>query len=322
MTHPESPMPPRPPRRRWRRFALGLALLAGLFAGLAAWRDRAAADGLEHGTLNFGGAARSYYLYRPARLPAGTPAPAVIVLHGGLGNGERVAKQSRITDYADRLGFVAVLPEAAGTQWNDGRETTAGNADDVGFISALIDSLVKKGTVDPARVFAIGVSNGGMMAQRLACDTGRLAAVAAIVANMPSALMRRCSPARPVPIVFFLSTADPIMPFNGGDVTTFAGRGAGGAVASAGQTVDFWARANQCGPERSSRLPDRVDDGTHVVQHDFSQCRAGAEVRFFEVIGGGHNWPGLGRSTPFTGTATQDVDGTQASLDFFRAHGL
>lgn len=306
--------------RRPRLILAVFAVLAIVGAGLLL-RDPAAAAGLQEQSISVGGANRSYYIYRPSSA-AGKPAPAVVVLHGGLGNGEKVAQQSRMTGFADKLGFVAIFPNSGGSQWNDGRETTRGNGNDVAFVSGIIDALVKQGTVDPARVFAVGVSNGGMMAQRLACDTGRFAAIAAIVGNMPSGLMSQCRPSGTVPIVLFLSTADPIMPFNGGQVTTFGGKGAGGSVASAQQTAAFWARANGCGGEQSQKLPDRANDGTHVVRHDFSACRGGSEVRFYEVVGGGHSWPGLGRSTRFTGVATQDINGTQAVLDFFRAHGL
>lgn len=306
---------------RFRRLPVGLLLVAGLIGVVSMhWRAApAVAAELQSQQINIGGQSRSYFIYVPDSLPRGKPAPAVFVLHGGMGDGSRIAGQSGMARAADRGRFIAVFPNAGGRQWNDGRETTSGGGDDAGFINGLADALVKQGVIDPSRIFLAGASNGGMMAQKIACRSNRFAGAAVLIANMPSALIRQCSGGG-TPMIFFLGTDDPIMPYAGGSVASFGGRGAGGNVTSGAQTIDFWARANGCSNANATQMPNRAADNTEVVRHNFSGCRA--DLVFYEVVGGGHTWPGISKGGRFTGAATQDINATQLILDFFRAHGL
>ncbi|MCS0494074.1 hypothetical protein NVS89_03120 [Ancylobacter sp. MQZ15Z-1] len=278
----------------------------------------------ESDSLTVGGLKRTYTLYRPAR--GGGPKPILMVLHGGGGDGSRIARQTGFARYVDKMGFIAVFPDSGGSQWNDGRETTRSSRDDVAFLVALIRKVAAEEGGDAGRVFVAGASNGGMMAQRLVCEAaGSVTAAGIAIANLPSALAGGCHPARPVPMIFFLSANDPIMPFAGGAVRAGLMRGAGGQVMSGAKTVDFWAQINGCGAGSQRKLPDRANDGTHVVEHDFA-CPAAA-TRFYEIDGGGHTWPGGSVSQrPFVqrlvGNTSHDIDATQMMIDFFHRYGL
>lgn len=284
-----------------------------------------APDSLDHRSMQVDGERRRYAVHRPVGFDPGRLHAAVLVLHGGGGKGVRIARQTGMARHADRLGFVAVFPDAGEAHWNDGRVTTQSFGDDVDFLSAMVDRLILQDAVDPARVFVAGISNGGMMALRLACEaTDRFAAFAAVAANLPAALASRCAPTHGVPIVLFAGTADPLMPWAGGQIARSRRRGAGGKVISATATLQFWAKIGGCSEARIERLPNRDDDGTYVRRHSFGSCRT-ATVRFYEIVGGGHGWPGA-TTRPLlrrvTGAVTQDIDATTEILNFFRAHRL
>jgi polyhydroxybutyrate depolymerase len=246
-----------------------------------------------------------------------------MLLHGGTASGARIAEQTNLAAYVDRLGFIAVFPDSESSEWNDGRDTSRSARDDVGFLVALVRDLVARWGADPARVFVGGASSGGMMTQRLACEASNVfAAYAVVVANLPAALAGTCRPSRRTPIVFFESTADTFMPWAGGEVKRGRFRGVGGQVLSVPQTIDFWSRMDGCSTSQTQDLPSQVNDGTHVRVHRFDGCG----LLFYEIQGGGHTWPG---GTPpgafiqrFVGNTTRNVNATAVMLDFFRTHGL
>jgi len=163
-----------------------------------------------------------------------------------------------------------------------------------------------------------------MMTLRLACEATRVfAAYAVAVANMPASLVGGCRPARRVPVLFFAATEDPFMPWSGGEVRRGWLRGAGGRVLSTLETIGFWSRYDGCGGSRTTELPNRLNDGTHVRLHDFGRCG----VVFYEIQGGGHGWPGGVRSTDpraerILGHVTREINATSVMLDFFRRYGL
>jgi len=297
---------------------------ASLAAAMCLGSDGAAAMAVRDGTLNVQGQTRTYQLYLPESVNSPGRRPIVMMLHGGLGNGAKVAQQTGLGAYVDRGGFIAVFPDSGGQQWNDGRETTQSGRDDVGFLVALAHDIVAKFGADPARVFVGGASNGGMMTQRLACEATKVfAAYAVAVANLPYGLVGGCRPSRRAPMIFFESTTDPLMPWAGGEVRHGRFRGVGGRVLSTADTIGFWSRVDGCGASQTRDLPDRVNDGTHVRVHDFGGCG----LILYEIQGGGHTWPGGEEpSGPFgrfvVGNTTHDINATSVMIDFFRRHGL
>ena len=291
----------------------------------AAAPQASSVSGLQLVELSYQGLQRSYYAYVPASAQGRSGVPAVMVLHGGMGSGEGVAGTSGMAGAADQVGFVALFPNAEGSQWNDGRATTRTGVDDVGFLQAVVADAGSRFGVDRSRAFVSGISNGGLMTQRLACEAaGSFRAFGVVVANLPADLSGSCAPSRPVPMMFFNGTDDPLMPFSGGTIKSFAGRGAGGQVLSNAQTKAFWAGKDGCsGSTGAVALPDRANDGTEVSVEQFRACGGGAELTFYTVAGGGHTWPGSsGRSSRITGPVSQDISATSELVNFFRRYGL
>ncbi len=301
------------------------AVLMGAFAVAAClWTGGATAAVVRQESIGVQGQARTFTVHLPSNFSPGRHYPIVMMLHGGLGNGEKIDQQTGLGAYVDRGGFIAVFPDSGGEQWNDGRETTRSGRDDVAFLVAVVHDLVARAGGDPARVFVGGASNGGMMVQRLACEaTNVFAAYAVAVANMPWGLAGECRPSRRAPMIFFDSTTDPLMPWGGGEIRHGFFRGVGGRVLSAAETIALWSRFNGCGGAQTTDLPDRVNDGTHVRVHNFGSCG----LILYEVEGGGHTWPG-GRgpggffAQRIIGNTTHDIDATAVMLDFFRHYGL
>ncbi len=279
--------------------------------------------------IDFGGQSRTFRLYVPAP-DAPRPLSLVFVLHGAFMTGARMVSTTEggFDDLAERDGAIIVYPNGVERQWNDGRPDPTTRAysediDDVGFISQLIDDLAEEHSIDLNRVYATGISNGGMMSFRLGCNLSqRLAAIAPVVANMPVGLISDCAPAEPVSVLVMNGTDDPLIPFKGGGAE-WGGRNRG-LVASTGDSLAFWARHNGCGTQPEvSLLPDRApDDGTTVERATWPNCGLGASVTLNKIIGGGHNWPGgipLGPPR-FVGKASQEFDGVEEIWAFFMRH--
>src|SRR5579885_1930709 len=194
-------------------------LLAIFIVATLLFHGTAGAAQVQQGAIPFQGQMRTYSVYLPDNFGLGRPLPVVMMLHGGEGNGGRIAQQTGLPAFVDRDRFIAVFPDAGGRQWNDGRETTRSEIDDVGFLVAVVHDVVGRYGGDPARVFVGGASNGGMMVQRLACETTSVFnAYAVAIANMPVALLGACHPPRRAPMLFFESTDDPLMPWAGGEI--------------------------------------------------------------------------------------------------------
>lgn len=290
---------------------------------VAAAPSPAAAGPLQLESITVGGVARNYYVSLPPGFTSTRRYSLMFVLHGGTDSGADTATKSQMQAQADRLGFIAVFPNTESKEWNDGRQTTSQNGKDVAFVAAIIDSMVQRKMVWRPRVFVAGISSGGMMAQRFACDTTLFAGVAVIVGNMPLDYVSQCKPTKlNLPMAFFLGTKDPMMPYNGGQIPSGPNRGAGGYVISAVKTLQSWTNFNGCTGDQALALPDRAADGTTVIRHTYTGCRSGAEVLFYEITNGGHCWPGIGADGQFTGKCTKDINASDEIVNFFRAYGL
>ena len=294
---------------------LTILVLVGLF-WLTASAVTLAASVSE--TLKSGGDLRNYWLVRPEGLEKTKPAPLLMVLHGSAGSGEDMMTVTRrgFERLADKEKFVVVYPDALERRWND----QGGTVDDVGFLLAIVDKLVADGLVDKNRIYVAGISNGGMMAQRLACEQAdRIAGIATVAGGLPEPLQATCKPARALPVLVIHGTEDPIVPWSGGAVAGFEDFG---KVLSARETAKFWAANNRCGDGGViAAEPDRdPKDGTRVKMEVFASCPAGAAVKLAAVEGGGHTWPGGYQYLPerFIGRTSQDVDANMLIWDFFK----
>lgn len=272
---------------------------------------------------------RLFLLHRPPQAAtAADPLPTVIVLHPTGGDPEQVAELTRFNAYADQFGFMTVYPAAIDRAWNDGRPDSPGSKviNDVAFIKKLAGHLVDTFNADPARLYLVGLAEGGMLAQRIACsDTRLFAAVASVNGAMPKAVAGLCQPDAPMPILLMQGTSDPFVPFDGG-ASTHMGKPAG-EVLGAFENADAWKRSNGCiGDVGLKRLLDYApEDGSRVILHSWNGCRSQAKVLLYEIQRGGPTWPGvadqLNKLRKFVlGRPNMDIDATEQIWDFFQPY--
>jgi len=258
----------------------------------------------------------------------GKPMALLFVLHGGGGSGSsmELLTAGRFNRIADREGVIVVYPDGIDRHWNDGRELpdTAAreNVDDVGFMLVLIEDLARGHALDRGRIFATGISNGGFMSFRLACDAAdTIAAVAPVTAALSEQLGPRCKPARPVAVAILNGTEDPLVPWPGGSIKVLGTTR--GVAWSTLRTFDRWLELDEC-RERGvdSRLDRDPDDRTAVVVHHGRACRDGVEVRLYEIQGGGHTWPSGAEYARawLVGRVSREVDATEEIWKFMQAN--
>lgn len=263
---------------------------------------------------------RHYVLHAPPDIDASQPASLVLVLHGGGGNAASAKLMSGFSRVADREGFFVVYPDGSGRlgdallTWNAGNccgFALASEADDTGFIRALVESLLTELPVDPKRVFVTGMSNGGMMSYRLACEAADLFAAAAPVAgalNIPN-----CSPSAPISLVAFHGTADQSVRYEGGEPEIDADR-APRTDASVAESVGAFVQHNGC-----DETPLTTRSGS-IVTDIYGGCGGKSAVALYTVEGGGHAWPGGRRGSPAGDPPTDELDATEVMWAFFESH--
>ncbi len=256
----------------------------------------------------------------------------LFVLHGGGGTGRGMVRLTygRFEKLADNHGIAVVYPDGVEKGWNDGRvgldqPASRQNVDDVGFIKELLELVAGRFPIDRKRVYSCGISNGGFMSFRLACDlTDRFAAVASVVAGVGDTLASTRKPSRPIPVLMILGTDDPLVPFTGGQVGF--PRKPRGLVLSAARSVGYWLEQNRCAPVPRRRvLPDLAfDDGTRAVSSAYSGPTTASDVELIAVQGGGHTWPGGMQYLPefLIGKTSRDFDACDVIWSFFERHRL
>lgn len=269
--------------------------LAARAAQRAAAADRIERPGTHDLSLVHAGLIRRYLVHVPRSWSPSRPAAAVLAFHGG-GGSAAIMSDDRfygLIAQAEQTGSIAVFPNGS-SRFRDGRLATwnAGNCcgrardervDDVGFVRALLNDLHRKLDIDTDRVFAIGMSNGGMMAYRLACEAADLFRGIAAVAGTDG--MADCMPARPISVLHIHARNDERVLFNGG-----AGRQSKAMAdfRSVHDTVARWVALNACQP-----TPRRVlDQPGRAFCETYSGCNAGVEVQLCVTEDGGHSWPG------------------------------
>lgn len=220
-------------------------------------------------------------------MPAGqTPAPTLVVLHGATISADLTLRWSGFAEAAAAHGFAAVFPEGIYRLWNDARGDKLSSSDDVGFLRQLNKELVGRGVADPARIYIAGISNGGMMTLRMLCEAPELyAGAATVIANMPAEAGASCQLKKPMPVVMFNGTADPLVPYRGGGVGLTGSRG---NVWAAERTAAFIAHANGCSAPAERAVGTSGGGPIKVMRLDWSGCSSGRTVTLYRVEGGGH----------------------------------
>ena len=265
-------------------------------------RGRGMASSTETVHLSFQGMDRTYLLHIPTG--AGSAAvPLVLAFHGGSQTAAQMEAMTGFSALADREGFVVAYPQGIENSWADGRGTTPADKkhiDDVGFARAMVADIVKRAPINSRRIYATGPSNGGILSNRLGCEMAvTLASIGSVIGTIASNVAPGCKPSSAIAVVGIQSVNDPLVPFNGGQVKEGARIGEGGNVESARATQELWRDANGCGAQPGvTNLPVRVNDGTSVVRRQYSGCKQGSDVVWYEIQGGGHRWPPHTATTP------------------------
>lgn len=233
-------------------------------------------------TVDSGGASRTFRLYRPQGVTDAVP--LVVMLHGGFGNGAQAEHSYHWDNEADTGHFLVAYPDGLKRAWNAGTccgEPGRLNTDDVGFITTMVGAIQQQISVDRARVYVTGMSNGAMMALRLGCQTDIFAAIAPVAGT----LLTDCSAARPTSVLQIHGTADDRVPYNGGPGKAFGSNGSPRVDGPSAESVNAtWRAIDACGPANSTTAGD--------VTTQTAGCPDGHTVELISVAGAGHQWPG------------------------------
>jgi polyhydroxybutyrate depolymerase len=271
----------------WRMPIRWLAIVGMLLVVAGCGFGRAESGGYGAGVSVHSVGDRSYRLYVPAG--ATSPAPVVVMLHGGFGSAQQAERAYGWDQLADGAKFVVVYPDGEARAWNTnggccGRPSRDG-VDDVGFITAAVEDVAANLAVDRSRIYATGMSNGGIMAYTLACHSGMFAAIGPVAATQ----LDPCGAPHPTSVRQIHGTDDTRVRFDGG-----RGEGVAHINGPAVPEVDaFWRRVDGCAAP------------TVNAAGSTASCADGRAVELATVAGGGHDWPAFA---------------TQSLWEFFAAH--
>lgn len=261
------------------------------------------------GTLN-----RDYIVHTPVGYNSANQYPLVFNLHGYTSDATQEQFYTQMNATSDANDFIVVYPNGIANAWNSGFVGTYGTGiDDVGFISAIIDSMNKNFSINLNRVYACGMSNGGYQSYRLACElSNRIAAIASVTGSMTDSTYFYCNPTRPVPTMQVHGTTDGTVNYNG-----FPGS------KPIEDVIQFWSDHNLCtAAVETTAVPNiNTTDNTTADFIQIKGCTLGIENWFYKVYNGGHTWPGsvvdiIGSNT------NRDFNASQRIWDFFNRYTL
>ncbi len=268
------------------------------------------------------GLKREFVTYIPQGIKFSDKSPVIISLHGRLGT---ASGQMRFADFrpiADKERFIIVCPQGIDRSWNDGRGTPAfkKGINDVKFIDELITYILKTYNGDSTKVYVTGMSNGGFMSSRLACELNkRIAAIAVVGASMDKD--ETYQPAKPMPVMYIQGTEDPLVPFAGGEMK----KGAGGSIYGHEAVLKKWASVDGCDNNPAvTTLPIIVNDGMSVIREVYSNPSNNLKVIGYTIVNGGHTWPGGSQYMPkfVIGPVTKNLNACDVIWEFFKQQTL
>jgi polyhydroxybutyrate depolymerase len=266
-------------------------------------------------SLTSGGNARTSLLHVPSSYDPTRGEPLILNFHGFGSDATQETLLTSMSAAADARGFIVAYPQGIGQGWNAGDCCTMlqpSGIDDIQFVKDLLAMIANEYCIDPSRIYATGMSNGGFMSHRLACAMSDVFAAVAPVAGVLGIKPSTCTPSRSVPILDFHGTADQVVPYYGGmtnpDPVTQGFK-------SVQETMGFWRLRDACldAPETTYMNGDAT-----CVR--WGGCSSAADITLCTIDGGGHTWPG-GLPVPLGKTST-DIDATKTMIDFFFAHPM
>ena len=258
---------------------------------------------------------RSYILYVPANYDSVNSVPLVLNLHGYSSNAGQQLIYSEFYEIADTEGFILIHPEGTiddmGFQfWNSGYFS---EVDDVGFLSTLIDTISSEYNINTNRVYSMGMSNGGFMSYRLACElSDKISAIASVTGSMSTNQINTCNPINPVPIMQIHGTLDPTVLYNGSS-----------DIEAIDDVISFWVNFNNCNtqPIFNNIADVNLIDLCTAEHYIYENGDNETSVELYKIINGGHTWPGA--TIPLVGNNTnQDLNASQVIWEFFNKYDL
>ena len=300
-----------------------IAALLSLVLLLCAFQARAAD---RRYSIKVDGHSRSYLVHTPPQ--ASTALPTVVLLHPYLSGSSGFLDYSGLSAAADTQGFAVVAPDTAAPifgSWNSGGEGPQ-NIDDVAFLRAMIGALATQGISDPTRIDLAGMSDGGFMAYRGACELSDLVAAIAVVAATetqldyslsPPAPVYACNPVHPVPVLHIHGLADSCVRFDGGIGTGLLRK----QRQSVPDTIANWQARDSCAAAVTT------SSGPGGLLCAENACASGAAVRLCTVADAGHVWPGAGYfplvvNAQCGGGGTSAIDASSAIWSFVSRYSL
>ena len=256
----------------WLRYLMLMALCIALSFSVQAKRGRPVTT-TSTISLLFGGVTRTAEIYTPTACVGAKKCPLMMVFHSNGSTGFGIEKITGFDTVADSGGFVVAYPESLGSAWI----LTGANSDPM-FAAALVTNLANTGLIDATQAYVAGYSQGGGMAtQTVACNPGLIKGIGIVADDLYPGSFNYCGyPTRPLPVVEFHGTADPVSPYNGGPNGT-----TGGNTLSAQASAQEWATID------GLTRPPQVSGDVQIWANG-----SGTTVTFYTVPGGGHTWPG------------------------------
>jgi len=277
-------------------------------------------------TIMLDGKKRDYIIHLPEKYQSLKNIPVIIVLHGSGGKADGAQKFCMLDGPADKYGYIVIYPQAIYKNWNipeiSGYGKIDSNANDLHFISALIDSTVAFYNGDSTRVFATGISRGGKLSLYLAYKlNSKFRAIAPVCASITRDMEDEYTFNRPMPVLLINGTADPLVNYNGGYGKMNTGQyiGPGFDMLPIEELVNKLKKLNHCDTTQViTNIPDKnPSDGCTATKY-FYKSNA-APVEFIKITGGGHTWPGGFQYMPkfIVGNTCQDFSAADEIINFF-----
>jgi polyhydroxybutyrate depolymerase len=261
-------------------------------------------------TIHQGIFTRNVLYLKPTTPTSDQPAPVLVLLPYLRGLSDDMADLVNASALVRDYGAWVIVPRAVNGEWNYAPISAIGLnllADDVGFLTQVIDNAIARFPVDPHRVYMGGYSNGARMTLRYACEQpGKIAAAFSVAGALLKSDSRSCKPSVPMPLMMINGTDDAAVQYGGNGVNQ-----------SAPASALYWAQINGCGATPAhSDVPDTVADHTTVQLDSYRGCTGGASVDFYTITGGGHTWPGALDAGKGLGVVSQDIDATALGWAF------
>jgi polyhydroxybutyrate depolymerase len=305
---------------------LGVLVFFGLSTTFAQYRrPDLSSGGLLQRSVRVGGLDRTFVVFVPSTASVNKRYPLVFVFHGGGGSGRHVESSLAFSELAEREKFIAVYPDGVGNGWNDGRESVriraqADRVDDLGFVEQMITVMQREYAIDEKRIYATGISNGGIFTHYVGANLSeKFAAIAPVVGGIAEPFVKRFAPKGSVSVLIIQGTDDALVPYDGGPVARNRGN-----VVSTDEAVRLWAASNKTDRKPViANLPDMDrSDGCTAETYLWTNGKGKTEVKLFKLIGGGHTWPGSAQNSrsDLVGNVCRDFGATATIWEFFKGH--